>query len=144
MANDDMITIPDGRIGHDLQVETSQRGTKYLRIRFASTPYHTNRQTGEKQQGETRWWNTTVFDLRLIETCLKDLHKGDSVRIEGVLDTSTYTDKNGVAQIDYRVLFPRISKNIKKAKPQAPQADQRLQQQTTASPYDYYDDNSNR
>lgn len=116
MANDTTVIIPNARLAHELKVSTSKRGTQYLQMRFATTPRYRDKNTNQWVDGETEWWNVTEFDTARMETYMRELHKGTPVRIEGVLELSTYQDRNGQIQIDRTVRFARISKNLPKAK----------------------------
>lgn len=118
MAGEARVILENARLGADPEQKQSQSGQPYLSMRFAITPYRKNRQTNQYEDGETEWWQATEFDTRQMETYMRELHKGDSIRVEGVLNIRLYQDKQGQTQISREVRFARISKNLPKAKQQ--------------------------
>ena len=118
MAGEARVILENARLGADQGQKQSQSGQPYLSLRFAITPYWKNRQSGQHEDGETEWWQATEFDTRQMETYMRELHKGDSIRVEGVLNIRLYQDKQGQTQISREVRFARISKNLPKAKQQ--------------------------
>lgn len=116
MAGEARVILENARLGADPEQKQSQSGQPYLSLRFAITPYWKNRQSGQHEDGETEWWQATEFDTRQMETYMRELHKGDSIRVEGVLNIRLYQDKQGQTQISREVRFARISKNLPKAK----------------------------
>lgn len=118
MAGEARVILENARLGADPEQKQSQSGQPYLSMRFAITPYRKNRQTNQYEDGETEWWQATEFDTRQMETYMHELHKGDSIRVEGVLNIRLYQDKQGQTQISREVRFAHISKNLPKAKQQ--------------------------
>lgn len=118
MAGEARVILENARLGADPEQKQSQSGQPYLSMRFAITPYRKNRQTNQYEDGETEWWQATEFDTRQTETYMRELHKGDSIRVEGVLNIRLYQDKQGQTQISREVRFAHISKNLPKAKQQ--------------------------
>ncbi|KAA8827197.1 single-stranded DNA-binding protein [Bifidobacterium myosotis] len=106
----------DANLGGDPEHKTTKDGTPFLRLSFCQTERRFNRQKNDWEDGEKTWWSAVEFDMRLAETYQRELHKGDSIHVEGVLRTRLYTDKNGQPQIDHSVAWPRIRKNLLKAK----------------------------
>lgn len=118
MAGEARVILDNARLGADPEQKQSQSGQPYLSLRFAITPYRKNRQTNQYEDGETEWWQATEFDTRQMETYMRELHKGDSIRVEGALNIRLYQDKQGQTQISREVRFAHISKNLPKAKQQ--------------------------
>lgn len=116
MANETRVIIERAHLAAAPQRQTSKNGRTYMQLRFASTPSRRNRQTNQWEDGETEWWTAVEFDERQMDTYMRELHKGDGVRVEGVLTLSTYTDRAGNTQIDRQVSWARITKLLPKAK----------------------------
>lgn len=121
MAGETRVIIEHARLGADPERKTSKSGKPYVQLRFANTPYRKDRQSGQFENGETEWWSAVEFDERQMQTYLTQLHKGDDIRVEGTLQLSTWTDKQGMTRIDRQVGWARISRNLPKAKKDDPQ-----------------------
>lgn len=121
MAGETRVIIEHARLGADPQRRTSKQGKPYMQLSFANTPYRKDRQSGQYENGDTEWWHAVEFDERQMTTYENQLHKGDDIRVEGVLQLSTYTDRSGNVQIDRQVGWARIAKNLPKAKQQGQQ-----------------------
>lgn len=118
MANETRVIIDNARMAADPERKTSKQGKPYMQLRFANTPYRKDRQSGQYENGETEWWTAVEFDERQMQTYMRQLHKGDPIRVEGVLTLSAYVDKHGETRIDRQVSWARISRNLPRAKQQ--------------------------
>lgn len=116
MSNETMVTIRNGHLGADPENKTTKNGTPYLRLRIGTTPYRRNKDTHQIENGETEWWTVDEYDTRQAETYRQQLHKGDSVRVDGQLRLRIWTDQHGQPQIDRSIGFANVSKNMPKAK----------------------------
>lgn len=72
-----------GTLGRDAELKTSSKGKPYLRANIAVS------------EGEaTTWVNATIFDQAAVEGAAK-LVKGARIYIEGRLQLSEWTDRDG-------------------------------------------------
>lgn len=81
-----------GRLGKDPETKYTKNGTASTKFSLATSRYYTK--DGQKSE-ETTWHNITVFGTQG-ENCQKYLEKGSQVYIEGRINYSEYTDKQGV------------------------------------------------
>lgn len=83
-----------GHLGADPEVRYLPSGGAVANIRVATTDSWKDRQTGEMI--EKTEWHRVVFYQRLAEIVGEYLRKGSKVYIEGKLQTSKWTSKEGV------------------------------------------------
>ncbi len=83
-----------GNLGNDPEVRHTPNGDQVASISVATTEYWKDRNTGERQE-RTEWHRISLFG-RTAETAGQYLKKGSQVYIEGRLQTSKYTDNNGI------------------------------------------------
>ena len=82
-----------GRLGADVEIKTTTRGTKVCRIRLATNEYSKNTQ-GDWQ--ETTYWHSLIFWGKLAEKLEKTSSKGTRLAIIGSLTYREYTDVNDI------------------------------------------------
>jgi len=79
-----------GNLARDVETKISKAGKPYSVLSVGSTPSKKN-QNGEWENGETMWFNVTVFD----ELNPFEFKKGTPVELEGTFVQRTYTKKDG-------------------------------------------------
>jgi single-strand DNA-binding protein len=82
-----------GRLGQDPDLRQTGSGTSVCNMRLATDESYTDRDGNEVERTE---WHDVVAFGRLAEVCGEYLQKGSQVYIEGSLQTSEYTDRDGV------------------------------------------------
>lgn len=95
------LVILEGRLGVDPEVRFTQSGQPVANFSLATTNRFTNK-AGEKQE-KTEWHRITVWG-RLAETCGQYLAKGRRVLVTGRIETSDYTDKDGVKKYSTNII----------------------------------------
>lgn len=83
-----------GNLGNDPEVRYTPSNDPVTTISVATTEYWKDKQSGERQ--EKTEWHRIVFFGGLADVAQKYLHKGSQVYVEGRLQTSKYTDNNGI------------------------------------------------
>jgi single-strand DNA-binding protein len=79
-----------GNLARDAEAKVSKAGKMYTVLSVGSTPSKKNT-AGEWENGETMWFNVTVFaELNPLE-----FTKGSPVELEGTFTHRTYTKKDG-------------------------------------------------
>lgn len=136
--NDPHIILPNARLVADPEQKQSKNGTPYLLIRVAANGTHKDKQTGQWIDHDTMFATIFEYDQRLAATYLQSLHKGTPVRVEGDLEWSTNTDRNGQPRTDFIIKYANISMILKKAKQQQTQPQPAGYTQTQPQPA--YDD----
>ncbi|HBQ16672.1 MAG TPA: single-stranded DNA-binding protein, partial [Myxococcales bacterium] len=81
-----------GNLGMDPEIRFGQSGNAVLRMRLATTERYMTR-GGERQ--ERTEWHTVIFFGNRAEGLSKVLSKGETVYIEGRLQTRQWDDKDG-------------------------------------------------
>lgn len=74
-----------GRIGHDLEKQTSANGHPYLAYSLASSNF----------KGETSWFRVVVFDPKTVDFMTTYLKKGDRVYVEADAAMHSYENEAG-------------------------------------------------
>jgi single-strand DNA-binding protein len=79
-----------GNLGQDVETKFSKSGKPYSKLSVASTPSKKN-EAGEWENGETMWFNVTVFaELNPFE-----FKKGQPVEVMGTFVGREFTKKDG-------------------------------------------------
>jgi single-strand DNA-binding protein len=83
-----------GTVGKDPELRYFQSGDAYCTLSVATSESWKDKQTGEKQ--EKTEWHRVKFTRKLAEIVGEYVRKGQQIYVEGKLETSKYTDKQGV------------------------------------------------
>lgn len=86
--------IVAGNVGEGVKIITFNNGKKIASFSLATNEYWTDKETGERKQ-ITTWHGVKVWNEKLVEKCEKDIKKGTSLYIEGILKKEQY-EENGV------------------------------------------------
>ena len=81
-----------GHLGGDPELRYTQTGTPVANFTVATSEKYKDTHGNKKEQTE---WHKVVAWQRLAEICGEYLHKGSLVYVEGKLQTSDWTDKEG-------------------------------------------------
>lgn len=85
-------TIVVGYLGRDPEMRFTPSGQSVCTFSIASTRYWTD-QNGQRQE-KTTWFKVTTWNKQA-ETCNQYLAKGRLVLVEGEIEASAWTDKDG-------------------------------------------------
>lgn len=91
-----------GNVGADPEVRTMESGTKYARVRLATTERYIDRQTNETR--ELTEWHTISLWRNLADVADKYVRKGSQIYIEGRLRNREWIDKDGAKRYSVEVL----------------------------------------
>jgi single stranded DNA-binding protein (ssb) len=120
MANDVQIAFV-GTLGGDPEIRYGADGKARCRIRIAANPSRFDKQAGQwVEQGVTQWYSATAFEAEA-ETWAEALHKGQRVRIEGLLVVREWQTQTGETRLDQEIRNPRVTLPLPKNTPQASQ-----------------------
>lgn len=91
-----------GRLGADVEIKTTNQGTKVANGRLATNEYTKN---GQSEWVETTYWHNVVFWGKLAEKLEKSNKKGTRLLIQGAITYREYTDIHNVKRevMDIRV-----------------------------------------
>ena len=101
-----------GNVGSDPEIQTLEGGIKLAKFRLATTE-------GIKDKNGNRIteWHNIVAWRFLGEFCLKYVHKGDLVFIEGRLRTHSWNDANNNKHYKTEVIADTVNIHSKKESP---------------------------
>lgn len=91
-----------GNLGRDPEVRHTQSGTVIANLSVATTESWNDKQTGNKVE-KVEWHRVVLFG-KLAEVAAQYLKKGSGVYIEGKIQTSKYTDKQGVERYSTEIV----------------------------------------
>lgn len=94
-----------GRLGKDVELRYAPSGEPVASFSIACGSQRKNKQ-GEKIDS-TEWINITAFG-NLAEICGKYLKKGSQIYLSGRMNTSKYTDKEGVEKYSTKIIAERM------------------------------------
>ncbi|MGF1467065.1 MAG: single-stranded DNA-binding protein [Sandaracinaceae bacterium] len=94
-----------GNLGLDPELRYTQNGTAVLRLRLATTERYMTR-GGERQ--ERTEWHTVVFFGNRAEALNKFLGKGQTVYVEGRVQTRSWEDKEGQKRYTTEVVAQQL------------------------------------
>lgn len=94
-----------GNLGADPEVRYTQTGTAVCSLRMATNEVWNDRD-GNRQE-RTEWHRITVWG-KTAELCGQYLSKGRQVYVEGRLQSSEYTDREGINRKGWEVVSDRV------------------------------------
>lgn len=90
-----------GNMGAEIEVRTTQSGTKVGSLRIATSKKI-------KDQDRTQWHNVVIWDERKIDYLERFSKTGTKVYIEGEIETRKYTDKNDVEKYITEIILGKF------------------------------------
>lgn len=120
-----------GRLGQEPESFAANNGNTIVRLSLATTEKWKDKNTGESQE-KTEWHRIVLFG-RIAEVAQQYLSKGSLIYLEGKLQTSKYTDNNGVEKYSTEIIGSELKmlggRNDSQAEQQPRQQQQSRQQQ---------------
>lgn len=116
-----------GNLGRDPETRYLPNGDCVTNFSIATTDKWIDKQSGEKNE-KTEWHNVTAY-RKLGETCGKYLKKGSSIYCEGKLQTSKYTDKDGVEKPQTKIIIDSMQMLGSRSTDQDSNQEQRIKPQ---------------
>lgn len=101
-----------GRLGSDPETRTMQNGSVLCNLSVATSESWKDKATGEKKE-KTEWHRVVIFNNHLADIAGKHLSKGDSVYIEGQLQTRKWTDNNGADRYSTEIVLQNYKGDLK-------------------------------
>lgn len=98
-------TIIVGRLGACPELKSTSTNKSMTRFHVATTDSWTDR---DGQRNEKTEWHSVVIFNELAERCAKYLQKGQSVLVEGKLQTRSWDDNQGVKRYSTDVIAHKV------------------------------------
>ncbi len=93
-----------GNLGKDPEVRHTQDGKAIVSFSVATSENWRDKSTGEKKE-KTEWHRVVIFSEGLAKVAEQYLKKGQTVYIEGQLQTRKWTDKDGVEKYSTEIVL---------------------------------------
>ena len=100
-----------GNLGRDPEVRTFANGGKVVNLRLATSENWKDKNTGEKKE-RTEWHSVAIFNEPLGRIAEQYLKKGNTVYIEGQLETRKWQDQNGNDRYSTEVVVRPFTGNL--------------------------------
>ena len=94
-----------GNMGADIEVRSTQSGTKVGNLRIATSKKI-------KDQDRTQWHNVIIWDERKIDYLERFSKTGTKVYVEGEIETRKYTDKAGVEKYITEIVLGKFDSKV--------------------------------
>lgn len=95
-----------GRIGKDPEIRTLTSGDRVANLTLATSESWRDK-SGERKE-KTEWHKVVIFNEHLVKTAEQYLKKGQSVYIEGSLQTRKWTDNAGVEKYATEIVLQKF------------------------------------
>lgn len=96
-----------GNLGRDVEVRSTQDGTRVANLSLATSESWKDKNSGERRE-RTEWHRVVIFNDRLVDVAEKYLRKGSKVYLEGALSTRKWTDQAGQEKYSTEVVLQKF------------------------------------
>ncbi len=93
-----------GNLGKDPEVRHTQDGKSIVNLSIATSENWRDKSSGERKE-KTEWHRVVIFNEGLAKVAEQYLKKGQTVYIEGQLQTRKWTDKDGIEKYSTEVVL---------------------------------------
>jgi single-strand DNA-binding protein len=96
-----------GNLGRDPEIRTLNSGDRVANLRIATSETWRDKATGERKE-KTEWHQVVIFNENIVKVAENYLKKGQTVYIEGALQTRKWTDQNNVEKYSTEIVLQRF------------------------------------
>lgn len=96
-----------GNLGRDPEVRTMSDGGIIVTLSIATSERWHDKASGEKKE-RTEWHKVVIFNDKIADVAERYLKKGNSVYIEGALQTRKWQDQSGVEKYSTEVVLQKF------------------------------------
>jgi len=93
-----------GNLGKDPEIRATQDGREIANLSIATSERWKDKTTGERKE-KTEWHRVVVFSEGLANVIKNYTKKGSKIYIEGKLQTSKWTDKDGIERYTTEIVI---------------------------------------
>jgi single-strand DNA-binding protein len=97
-----------GNLGRDPEIRSFQNGGRKATFSIATSESWKDKSTGERKE-RTEWHRISVLNDKLVEVVERYVKKGSKLYVEGQLETSKWTDKDGQEKYTTEVVLRPFS-----------------------------------
>ena len=101
-----------GNLGADPDVRKTQDGKSIVNLRLATSEQWKDKSSGEKRE-KTEWHSVVIFNEHLANLADQYLSKGDTIYIEGKLQTRKWQDNDGADRYSTEVVLENFGGVLK-------------------------------
>ena len=99
-----------GNVGQNPEIKSTQDGKKIANFSIGISEYWQDKHSGERKS-KTEWVNIAAFG-NIVSVIERYVKKGSKVYVEGSLQTTNYTDANGVKKFATKVVLQGFNSTI--------------------------------
>jgi single-strand DNA-binding protein len=96
-----------GNVGKDPEARSMSNGKEVVNFSLGVSESWKDKETGEKKE-KTEWINVTCFNESLVNVVKNYVKKGSKLHVSGKMQTTKYTDKNGVEKYATNILLQQL------------------------------------
>jgi single-strand DNA-binding protein len=96
-----------GNLGRDPEIRTLNSGDRVANLRIATSETWRDKASGERKE-RTEWHQVVIFNENIVKVAENYLKKGQTVYIEGSLQTRKWTDQNNVEKYSTEIVLQRF------------------------------------
>lgn len=100
-----------GNLGKDPEVRSSQSGSTIVGFTIATSEQWKDKQTGERRE-KTEWHRIVVFNERVANFLKGFVEKGDTVAVEGALQTRKWVDQGGQERYTTEIVIDQFRGDV--------------------------------
>jgi len=126
-----------GNLGKDPEIRSTKDGKEIASFSIATTESWKDKQTSEIKD-KTEWHNVTAFGA-VVGVIKNYVKKGSKLYIEGKLETSKYTDKQGVEKYTTKVILQGFGSKLLMLDSKGSQSDNKPDQEQVKNHNDNFD-----
>lgn len=101
-----------GNLGADPEVRTLNSGDKVCNLRLATSESWRDKHSGERKE-RTEWHRVVIYNDNIAKVCEQYLSKGDTIAIEGSIQTRKWTDQSGVEKYSTEIVIQAFNGQMK-------------------------------
>lgn len=100
-----------GNVGKDPEIKKSGENNEVVLINLATSESWKDKVSGEKKE-KTEWHRVVIYASGLVNIAKTYIKQGDKIYVEGSLQTTKYTDKEGVERTITQVVLKGFDSKI--------------------------------
>ena len=96
-----------GNLGRDPEIRSMPNGDRIANLSIATSETWRDKSSGERKE-KTEWHRVVIFNDNIVKVVENYVKKGSTVYVEGALQTSKWTDQQGVEKYSTEIVVSRF------------------------------------